>query len=314
MSLKIKIVIAMQSLTIMGLLGIIMWLVYSQIPREAEEAGLEVVDGRIQAENVDDDGHYRVTGDKIYLEMPGVGQMWLPVLADVPACTYDKSRMVCRNGQQYYLNDQKIVSRLGIDVSAHQGEIDWNAVKASGVEFAFIRCGFRGYGSGELVPDQFFAQNIQGAQAAGIDVGVYFYSQALTTAEAIEEAELTLSLLDGYDLTYPVVYDWETVPEDTARTDNISVDQLTDCTIAFCDRIREAGFTPMIYQNKRLSLLKLDLTRLQNYDFWLAEYNDEASYYYNYRIWQYCSDGHVPGIEGVVDMNICFVPYDEEQS
>jgi GH25 family lysozyme M1 (1,4-beta-N-acetylmuramidase) len=309
MSLKIKLIIALQSVTIMGLLGVVMWLVYTQIPHEAEEASLEVVDGRIIAENVDDDGHYRVTGDKIFLEMPGVGQMWLPVLADVKACERDKANMVLRNGQQFYLDDQKITSKLGIDVSSYQNDIDWNAVKDAGIDFVFIRCGFRGYGSGAIVPDKNFDRNVQGAQAAGLNVGVYFYSQAVTVEEAVEEAETTISLIGDYTLTYPVVYDWEMVPEDVARTDNMTVDDLTDCTIAFCDRIRKAGFTPMVYQNKRLSLLKLDLPRLRNYDFWLAEYNDQATYYYDYRIWQYCSDGHVPGIDGVVDMNICYQPY-----
>ena len=309
MSLKLKLIIALQSLTIIGLLGVVMWLVYTQLPHEAEEASLDVVDGRIVAENVGEDGHYRVTGDKIFLEMPGVGQMWLPVLADVRACERDKSNMVLRNGQQFYLNDSKITSKLGIDVSSYQNDIDWNAVKEAGIDFVFIRCGFRGYGSGAIVPDKNFDQNVQGAQAAGLNVGVYFYSQAVTQEEAIEEAETTISLIGDYKLTYPVVYDWEMVPEDTARTDNMTVDDLTDCTIAFCDRIREAGFTPMVYQNKRLSLLKLDLPRIQNYDFWLAEYNDQATYYYDYRIWQYCSDGHVPGIDGVVDMNICYQPY-----
>ena len=309
MSLKFKLIIALQAVTIIGLLGVIMWLVYNQIPHEAEEASLDVTDGRIIAQNVDEDGHYRVTGKKIYLDLPGVGQMWLPVLADVPACERNPEQFVFRNGQQFYLEDEKISSKLGIDVSSHQGDIDWNAVKESGVDFVFIRCAFRGYGSGEIVRDKYFDQNIQGAQAAGLNVGVYFYSQAVTKEEAIEEAETTLSLIGDYKLNYPVVYDWETVPEDAARTDSLGVDDLTDCTIAFCDKIRESGFVPMIYQNKRISLLKLDLPRLQNYDFWLAEYNDQASYYYNYRIWQYCSDGHVPGIEGDVDMNICFAPY-----
>ena len=309
MSLKSKLIIAVQSVMIVGLLGAVMWLAYTQRPQEIAETSRIVADEPAPAVNLDEDGHYRVTGDKIYLDMPGIGQMWLPVLADVPACERDAAQFVYRNGQQYYLNEQKITSKLGIDVSSYQGDIDWNAVKESGVDFAFIRCGFRGYGSGELVTDKYFDKNVQGAQAAGVNVGVYFYSQAVTKAEAIEEAELTLSLIGDYKLTYPVVYDWEMVPEDTARTDHIGVDDLTDCTIAFCDTIRDAGFIPMVYQNKRTSLLKLDLPRLQKYDFWLAEYNDRASYYYDYRIWQYCSDGYVPGIEGVVDMNICFAPY-----
>jgi GH25 family lysozyme M1 (1,4-beta-N-acetylmuramidase) len=309
MNLKIKLIIALQSVTIMGLLGIIMWLVYTQIPHDAEEASLNVVDGQISADYLDEKANYRVTGNKIYLDMPGVGQAWLPVLSDVPACERDPQNYVSRNGQMFYLQDKKITSALGIDVSSYQGSIDWNAVKAAGVDFAFIRCGFRGYGSGELVTDTYFAQNLQGAKAAGLKVGCYFYSQAVSKEEAVEEAELTLSLLGDTELEYPVVYDWEMVPDDAARTDSIGVDTLTDCAVAFCDRIRQAGYQPMIYQNKRLSLLKFDLPRLRDYDFWLAEYGDRATYYYDYRIWQYCSDGHVPGVEGDVDMNICFAPY-----
>lgn len=305
--MKFKIAIAVQSVVIVMLLGLIGWLVYSQIP-DTEPASLEVRDGMLVTESLDE-GTYRTTGGKIYLDMAGVGQMWLPVLADVPACKRVPEQHVTRNGQIYYLENDKITSILGIDVSSYQGDIDWETVAASGVKFAFIRCGFRGYGSGELVRDEYFDRNVQGAQAAGIDVGVYFYSQATTIQEAVDEADLTLDLIGDYQITYPVVYDWEIVSTDSARTDGITVDTLTNCTIAFCEEIKNAGFTPMVYQNKRTSLLKLDLPALKDYDFWLAEYNDQATYYYDYRIWQYCSDGHVPGIEGDVDMNICFKPY-----
>ena len=244
--------------------------------------------------------------------MAGVGEMWLPVLADVPACERDPAQYTTRNGLVYYLDEtQHITSVLGVDVSSYQGEIDWQTVKAAGIDFAIIRCGYRGYGSGELVRDEMFDHNMQGALDAGLDVGVYFYSQAVNAEEAVEEAQMTLSLIDGYDLTYPVVYDWEVVTTDAARTDGISVDALTDCTVAFCEAVKAAGQTPMVYQNKRTSLLKLDLPALTDYDFWLAEYNDRATYYYDYRIWQYCSDGSVPGIPGQVDLNICFQPYDK---
>lgn len=252
---------------------------------------------------------YETTGEKIFLENSPEG--WLPVFADVPACAYQADQFISRNNRMYYLENQKIISKFGIDVSYHQEEIDWQKVKASGVEFAFIRAGRRGYTEGVLTEDEYFRQNIQGARDAGIDIGVYFYSQAITPEEALEEAEMTLALLDGMELQYPVVYDWEVIPDAAARTDGMTAGTLTECCVAFCEKIREAGYIPMIYQNKRTSLLKLQLPELTAYDFWLAEYNPQATYYYDYQIWQYASDGRVPGIKGNVDLNICFRNYAE---
>lgn len=252
---------------------------------------------------------YETTGEKIFLD--NYPQGWLPVFADVPACVYQNEKFVSRNGRMYYLENSRIVSKFGIDVSYHQKEIDWKKVKASGVEFAFIRVGRRGYTEGVLSEDEYFRHNIQGARDAGIEIGVYFYSQAITPEEALEEAEMTLNLLDGLELQYPVVYDWEVINDATARTDDMTPETLTACCVTFCERIRQAGYIPMIYQNKRTSLLKLQLPELTDYDFWLAEYNPEATYYYNYQIWQYASDGTVPGITGNVDLNICFKNYTE---
>lgn len=251
-------------------------------------------------------------GDRIYLSDPSLGEMWIPVLENVPVCTRESSQTVTRNGLTYYMEGDKITSAIGVDVSSHQGEIDWETVKAAGVDFAMLRCGLRTYGSGLLVPDELFSQNLTGALAAGLDVGVYFYSQAVNVEEAIEEANMAIEMIGDNPITYPIAYDWEIVSTDDARTDTVSVDTLTDCTRAFCDTVAAAGYTPMVYQNKRTSLLKLDLSRLTDYDFWLAEYNAKATYYYDYRIWQYCSDGQIPGISGSVDLNICYAPYTAE--
>ena len=172
-----------------------------------------------------------------------------------------------------------------------------------------VRLGFRGYGSGEAQLDENYVQNIEGARAAGLDAGVYFFSQAITVDEAIEEAQMVIDSLDGLDVNYPVVYDWEIIYDDSARTDNVPVDVLTDCCVAFCEAIEDAGYTPMIYQNKKTTMFKLDLERLTDYDFWLAEYNSEPTYYYDFTMWQYTSEGSVPGIEGDVDLNISFKDY-----
>ncbi|MBQ9110107.1 MAG: glycoside hydrolase family 25 protein [Oscillospiraceae bacterium] len=247
---------------------------------------------------------------KIFLFQDGAnGEIYLPVFSNVPVCNYDHEKIINRNGMVYYVEDEQITSKFGVDISSHQGIIDWETVKEAGVEFALIRAGYRGYGSGELVEDERFHENMQGAMDAGIEVGVYFFSQAITPEEALEEADLTLSMIEGYEFSYPVIFDWEFVSAAEARTSNISVTGLTDCTVAFCKAIEEAGYRPMVYQNKRTSLFKLDLSQIADYDFWLEEYNDRPGYYYHYDIWQYTENGTVPGIQGEVDLNICFTDY-----
>lgn len=254
---------------------------------------------------------YQMDGKKILSHDSAFGEVFVPVYADVPASQVDISKLVSRNGYTVYKDGDNVLSHTGIDVSSHQGEIDWQQVKDAGIEFAIVRAGVRTYGGGIIKPDENFDKNMQGAIAAGLKVGVYFYSQAINTEEAIEEADAVLDAISGYDITYPVVYDWEIVTGDQARTDSVSVDTLADCCISFCERVRSAGYTPMIYQNKSTAMKKLDLPRLKDYDFWLAEFGSEPSYYYDYKIWQYASDGIVPGIDGRVDLNLSFVDYGE---
>ena len=252
---------------------------------------------------------YQLDGKKILLSDSVYGEIYLPVYQNVPACSHDLNSLVTRNGYTFYKENNQITSKFGIDVSEHQGEIDWAKVKEAGVDFAMIRVGNRTYGGGEINLDEKLTENLENATANGIDVGVYFFSQAISTDEAVEEADALLDAIDGYDITYPVVYDWEIIYDDNARTDSVPVDTLTDCCISFCERVKSKGYTPMIYQNKRTSLLKLDLPRLQDYDFWLAEYSDGATYYYDYDMWQYSCTGIIPGINGEVDLNLSFKDY-----
>lgn len=268
-----------------------------------------VTDSEESVERKVNDNYYKLSGKKILLEDGTYGEIWIPVLENVPAFSKNIDQLKSRNGRKFYVEDSKITSLLGVDVSVHQDNIDWTKVKESGIDFAMVRLGYRGYGTGEAQLDENYAENIQGARDAGLDAGVYFFSQAITAEEAVEEANLVIESLDGLDVNYPVVYDWEIIYDDTARTDNISVDVLTDCCVAFCETIKNAGYTPMIYQNKRTSIFKLDLNRLNDYDFWLAEYNTEPTYYYDFDMWQYTSTGRVSGIEGDVDLNISFKDY-----
>lgn len=255
--------------------------------------------------------YYDLSGKKVLMYDSTFGEIWIPALENVPAFSREKSNLKSRNGRMFYVEDSQIKSYLGVDVSVHQDDIDWNEVKRAGIDFAMIRLGFRGYGTGEAQLDDNYRQNIDGARAAGLDAGVYFFSQAVTVDEALEEAQIVIDSLDGLDVNYPVVYDWEIIYDDTARTDDVPVDVLTDCCVAFCEAIRDAGYTPMIYQNKKTTMFKLDLERLTDYDFWLAEYNSEPTYYYDFTMWQYTSEGSVPGIEGDVDLNISFKDYAE---
>lgn len=252
---------------------------------------------------------YQLDGKKILMQNSVYGEVFMPVFADVPACSLDMNSLVTRNGYAFYKENEEITSIAGIDVSEHQGDIDWNAVKNAGIEFAIIRVGYRTYGGGEITLDTTFEQNLRNADAAGIKTGVYFFSQAIDPEEAIEEADAVIDAIRPYNITYPVIFDWELITGDSARTDAMTVDNLADACISFCERVKSAGYTPMIYQNKNTTMFKLDLPKLQDYDFWLAEYGDKPTYYYDYQMWQYSSTGKVPGISGEVDMNISFKDY-----
>ena len=197
-------------------------------------------------------------------------------------------------------------TRKGIDVSSWQGEIDWQQVKESGVEFVMIRAGWRGTEQGVLSADKNAQKNYEGAKAAGLDVGCYFFSQAISPEEAVEEAEFLLEQIEHWELDMPVAYDWEYISAD-ARTANMDSRLLTDCTIAFCERIFTAGHNPMIYFNVDQSLKQMYLEELTDYAFWLAMYEAEMNYPYKIHMWQYSNTGSVPGIQGNVDLNIQFI-------
>ena len=234
------------------------------------------------------------------------GYIRVPYIPELGHHDYDWNLVTEENGYKYYEDDNHERSNLGIDVSKYQGDIDWRLVKESGIEFVIIRLGFRGYGSGELVIDEYFHQNVVGALKVGIDVGVYFFSQAINQEEAYEEAEFVYNNIKDYNITYPVIFDTEEIKNDEARTDGLDINELTDITITFCERIKELDFDIMIYANSKWLTTSLDLTRLEDYDIWYADYQEEPLYPYQFEMWQYSEEGIVPGIEGYVDLNIKF--------
>ena len=206
--------------------------------------------------------------------------------------------------------------RYGIDVSYHNGNLDWSAIKNAGVEFAILRAAYRGYGDeGTLVRDSKFAEYIRNAQAYGIPVGAYIYSQAITTAEAVQEANYILNIVRGYSLDMPIVFDYEFAGVKTGRLDSawrngeLNKTKMTDITLAFCNTIKSAGYDAMVYANKTFLTKNIDHEVIENagYDVWLAHYTKNTNYTGDFKIWQYTSTGRIPGIaDKVFDCNFMY--------
>ena len=206
----------------------------------------------------------------------------------------------------YSYEDENYTSKIGIDVSEHNGSIDWQKVKESGVEFTFIRIGWRGYTEGNIYIDNNFYENYENAKKNNIKIGVYFFSQALNTKEAIEEAEFVLNTLNNLSLDLPIVYDFENIDEEEARTSNIDKEIVTNNALAFFN-ILENKYDVMLYANSYLLNNYYDMEKLNNYKLWYAQYHKKPQSAYDFVIWQYSEDGIVDGIDKKTDLNIMFI-------
>ena len=242
----------------------------------------------------------------------GFDWIWYTPLEGVEANPWTAEDFLFIQGKPVYLHDD-YETLVGIDVSEHQHEIDWARVATADLDYAYIRLGRRGYTEGGLFEDPYYVSNMKGASAAGLQVGVYFFSQAINVQEAIEEARFVLDHLSDYSVDLPVVFDWEKISSDDARTNGLPVEIRTDCAVAFCETIKNAGYTPAIYFNRNIGYYGYDLSRLTDYEFWFAL--PEAGYpsfYYAVDSWQYSFNEYVPGIETETDMNLLFLPVPEE--
>lgn len=249
----------------------------------------------------------KTTGNKIHINDSTLGEIWITELDGVPVNKLDINGFTADSNLKYYSENGKSASTEGIDVSSYSGDIDWKKVRESGIDFAMIRVGGRGYGeNGEMYTDERALEYINGAKAEGIKVGAYFFSQAISTEEAIEEADYVKTVLGDIKLDYPVAYDWEIIKDDDARTDNVSANQATECARAFCDRVKELGYTPILYSPSRELYFKYDLSRLADIDIWYCEYANVPTFYYEFSMWQYSATGNIDGIDGAVDLNVCF--------
>ena len=238
------------------------------------------------------------------------GDMTIPYY-DIRTSNYNPEDFEEKNGVVTYAGD----SFVGINVSQKAGEIDWNAVAESGVEFAMIRVGYRGNDKGRISLDSNFEANITGATEAGLPVGVYFYSQAVTDTEAEEEANFVLEQIRPYQMTYPVAIFWEYDRKDSgevdekSRTVRCNGDQVTGFIQTFLKKIKTVGYKTAFYADKKMGYESLDLSRLTDHDMWYAEYQPAPSFYYDDKMWQYTKDGEVPGISKPVPITISLKEY-----
>ena len=236
-----------------------------------------------------------------------VGGQTVVVDSSVPGSTLDAENFSRRKDGTIAYSGGKYLT--GIDVSAHQGKINWKKV-AEKVDFAMIRVGYRGYTKGVLAEDNTFVYNIKHALKNGLQVGVYFFSQAVSPKEAVEEAEYLLARIKKYSITLSVAYDWElidNVEPGTARTESVSEDTMTQCAAAFCDVIRKAGYQPALYCNGMQGYLSYDLAQLSDVELWYANYDSGSpDFAYQIRMWQYTDAGKLEGVEGKVDYNLYF--------
>lgn len=256
---------------------------------------------------------YRTSGDKIEVD-PHEGMVevnvgseyhWITPADGISVSTLDPEDFSYDGNIMTYTGDE-FDTVFGIDVSFYQGDIDWEAVADFGVEFAMIRCGYRGYTEGGIYEDETFRQNIEGALAAGIEVGVYFFSQAIDCVEAIEEALFVLDVIEDYDITMPIAFDWE--PQENSRTTGVvTSESLALSAKSFCDTIKAAGYEPCLYLYRYIAYYDYDLSYFPDeYAIWIGAPGESPDFYYEHEIWQYSFTGTVDGIVGDVDMNIYF--------
>ena len=223
----------------------------------------------------------------------------LPPEAPIASNRYDAESFYREDGFLRYEKPHMV----GIDVSAFQGLVDWELVAESGVEFAILRVGYRGSSKGLLYEDETFAENLKGARRAGLKVGAYFFSQARNEQEAMEEAEFAAEILAGTRLDLPLFYDWELV-SGSERFPDLNAVPMTECAMAFCERADQAGYRAGVYFNQSFGYHYLDMSRLQEYTLWLAEYNALPTFDYHFHLVQYSDKGKIPGIETTVDLNL----------
>lgn len=234
---------------------------------------------------------------------------WVSINQYLARNDYDYSGLVYQRPLMKYYENNTRVSYVGVDISKTQDYVDFLELKRAGIEFVMLRLGQRGYSSGEITLDEYFMDNLKRASEAGLDVGVYFFSQAVTVEEAEEEAQFVIDTLSENKIQYPVVFAMDTIPNEVSRIDSLDKMERTNIALAFMDKIRENGYFPMVYGDKEWLIQKLSLGSMIGYDVWLSQEMDIPDYPYQFVMWQYTTHGSIAGIAGDANLNICFIDY-----
>ena len=234
---------------------------------------------------------------------------WVSINQYLARNNYDFSGLVYQKPLMKYYENNTRVSYVGVDISKVQDYVDFIELRRAGIDFVMIKLGQRGYSSGELSLDEYFADNMRRAAEAGLDIGVYFFSQAITLEEAEEEAQFVIDALAEYELQYPVAFYMDTIDNEVARIDSLDKMQRTNIALKFMEIIKENGYFPMIYGDKEWLIQKLSLGSMIGYDVWLSQEADIPDYPYQFVMWQYTTQGSIAGIAGNANLNICFIDY-----
>lgn len=249
-----------------------------------------------------DDGRIQVTHSDGTKE-------WVDLSDDIERNDYDYSNLKYQNPVMNYYEEGKLVSKCGADISANQGDVDFAKLKKAGCDFVMIKIGARGYSSGNIVFDQNYKDNLKAAKKAGLDIGVYFCSQAVNKSEAREEADELLDAIADYDVAYPIAFVMENIDGDMARIEALDMDARTTVARAFLDRVEDSGYTAMLYGDKEWLLTMVDMERLSDYDVWYAQDSKKPDYPYEFGMWQYNSGVSINGVSGKVAMSMSFTDY-----
>ncbi len=236
-------------------------------------------------------------------------QEWVTINPYMKKNSYDYTNLVSQNNVMKYYEGSRLTSFLGVDISKNDGTIDFDMLKAAGVSFVMIRTGSRGYESGQLMEDELFTEHIDGALTAGLYVGLYFSSAAISKEEAEAEANMLLAQIGERKITYPIAFQMSFADNDVSRIDALTPAQRTEITRAFLDVISKAGYRPMVYGDKEWLIKEIDLAKLGDYDFWLSQPGDLPDYPYAFSMWQYSTTKSMDGISGTANVNISFIDY-----
>ena len=237
---------------------------------------------------------------------------WVLITPYLPKNDYDYSNLVSQSGRMSYYTDGRVTSYLGVTVDKYDDYVDYSLLRDDGIDYVMVRVGVRGYGTGTITLDEYYTDNISRANQAGLDVGIYFTSQAITVEEAMEEAIALIAVAQENKISYPLAIDIGFVLNDTSRIEDLTKAEKTEIIRAFADTVKAAGFNCVIHADKEFLLKEIDLSKFSDVDIWLENIADLPDYPYAFTMWEYAVGGTVNGISGPADLSISFIDYTQK--